>query len=222
MLKTHVLASSAEGRPIQIVELVNEPPTILIVGGVHGDEPQGAFVGNCLVELLQTRIGEMMDEHLIIVPRLNPDGLERGSRKNSQGVDINRNFPTANWQKIAPENANYGGPRASSEIETQLVLDLIRKYHFCRILTLHCIDSDRQCVNYDGPAQPLAELMARENGYPVKPDIGYATPGSLGTWTGYERQIPTITLELPAHQDQEQCWRENRDAIMNFIQADIE
>ncbi|MCH8969792.1 MAG: DUF2817 domain-containing protein [Planctomycetes bacterium] len=222
MLKTHMLATSAEGRPIHAYELENESPAILIVGGMHGDEPQSAFVADRIVELLQTRIGDMMHEHLIVVPQLNPDGLERGSRKNSREVDINRNFPTANWSQNEPDDAYYGGPSAGSEPETQLILELIRRHGPRRILTVHCIDGERQCVNFDGPAEALARAMAKENGYEVRSDIGHATPGSLGTWAGYERQIPTVTLELPADETDEKCWQDNRDAVMSFIQAAIE
>ena len=82
MVKTHMLASSVEGRPIHAYELENDAPAILIFGGMHGDEPQSAFAAERIVELLNTRVGEMMDEHLIVVPRLNPDALERGTRKN--------------------------------------------------------------------------------------------------------------------------------------------
>ena len=222
MLKTHMLANSAEGRPIHVYELENESPAILIVGGMHGDEPQSAFVADRIVELLQTRIGDMMNEHIIVVPRLNPEGLERGSRKNSRDVDINRNFPTANWSQNEPGDAYYGGLSAGSEPETQLILELIRQHGPRRILTIHCIDGERQCVNFDGPAEELAQVMAKENGYEVRSDIGHATPGSLGTWAGYERQIPTVTLELPANETDEKCWQDNRDAVMSFIQAAIE
>lgn len=222
MLKTHMLANSAEGRPIHVYELENESPAILIIGGMHGDEPQSAFVADRIVELLQTRIGDMMNEHLIVVPRLNPEGLERGSRKNSRDVDINRNFPTANWSQNEPGDAYYGGLSAGSEPETQLILELIRQHGPRRILTIHCIDGERQCVNFDGPAEELAQVMAKENGYEVRSDIGHATPGSLGTWAGYERQIPTVTLELPANEMDEKCWQDNRDAVMSFIQAAIE
>ena len=33
-------------------------------------------------------------------------------------------------------------------------------------------------------------------GYKIEPDIGYPTPGSLGTYAGLERQIPTLTYEI--------------------------
>lgn len=221
MLKTHVLATSVEGRPIHVHELTNEAPAILVVAGMHGDEPQSAFAGDCIVELLQTRVAEMLDEHLLVVPRLNPDGLSLGTRKNANGVDINRNFPTTNWKRTDPDDDYFGGQRAGSEPETQLVLDLIRRHEPRRILVIHCIDGDRYCVNFDGPTEDLASAMAKENGYPVQSDIGHPTPGSLGTWTGYERKIQTITLELPAEKDAEACWQENRDAFMNFVQAEF-
>lgn len=222
MLKTHMLATSAEGRSIHAYELDNDAPAILIVGGMHGDEPQSAFVADRIVELLQTRIAEMMDEHLIIVPRLNPDGLERHERRNGNGVDINRNFPTANWRQVAPDDEYHGGQMAGNEPETKLLLDLIRRHQPRRILNVHCIDGGRHCINYDGPAEDLAKIMARENGYEIRADIGHDTPGSLGVWAGYERHIPTVTLELPADEPEDKCWQENRDAVMNFIQAEFD
>lgn len=222
MLQTHVLATSAEGRPIHVYELANDAPVILIVAGIHGDETQSAFVGDCIIDLLNTSVGDMMDEHLLVVPRLNPDGLDRVVRKNGHGVDLNRNYPTANWALVDPEDPYYGGPNTASEPETEMMLKLIREYNPRRVLAVHCIEDDKYCINYDGPAEKLAKLMARENGYPIRSHIGHPTPGSLGTWMGYERKIPTITLELPEKREAEQSWQENRDAIMNFIQADFE
>ncbi|MCZ6653356.1 MAG: zinc carboxypeptidase, partial [Planctomycetota bacterium] len=126
------------------------------------------------------------------------------------------------WCQNEPVDAYYGGLSAGSETETQLILELIRQHGPRRILMIHCIDDVRHCVNYDGPAEELARAMAKENGYEVRSDIGHATPGSLGTWAGYERQIPTVTLELPANETDEKCWQDNRDAVMSFIQAAIE
>jgi protein MpaA len=51
-------------------------------------------------------------------------------------------------------------------------------------------------VNYDGPAETLAQKISDIIKYPVEASIGYPTPGSFGTYAGVERQIPTITLEL--------------------------
>ena len=53
------------------------------------------------------------------------------------------------------------------------------------------------CVNYDGPAAPWAQAVAAACGWPARADIGYPTPGSLGSWLGIDRGLPVLTLELP-------------------------
>jgi hypothetical protein len=53
------------------------------------------------------------------------------------------------------------------------------------------------CVNYDGPAAAWAEGVAAACGWPGRADIGYPTPGSLGSWLGVDRGLPVLTLELP-------------------------
>ncbi len=51
----------------------------------------------------------------------------------------------------------------------------------------------------NGPRTIL--LMAGVCGLPVKDDIGYPCPGSMGTYFGWERQLPVITLELAKPED---------------------
>ena len=45
---------------------------------------------------------------------------------------------------------------------------------------------------------PLVLLFAAAAGAPwfVKPSMGYATPGSLGSWMGRDRGQPILTLEF--------------------------
>jgi hypothetical protein len=40
--------------------------------------------------------------------------------------------------------------------------------------------------------------VASACGWPVRTNIGYPTPGSLGSWLGIDRGLPVLTLELPA------------------------
>jgi murein peptide amidase A len=53
------------------------------------------------------------------------------------------------------------------------------------------------CVNHDGPAEAWAQAVAGACGWPARADIGYPTPGSLGSWLGRDRRWPILTLELP-------------------------
>ena len=53
-------------------------------------------------------------------------------------------------------------------------------------------------------------------GYKVEESIGYPTPGSFGTYCGIERNIPTITLELPEKEDKELLWNTNKE-IFDYL-----
>lgn len=157
---------------------------ILVVGVVHGDEPQG--------EDLINRYLAANESGMLFIPSLNPDGKQLGRRTNSNGVDINRNFPTKNWE-LTPKNNYFGGETPASEIETKFLAEVIEEYKPRLILTLH---TPYKIVNYDGPAKEVSEKISEIIGYPVEESIGYPTPGSFGTYAGVERNIPTITLEM--------------------------
>lgn len=158
---------------------------ILVIGVFHGDEPQGKFL---IEEYLKTN----PNTELLFVPCLNPDGLHTNTRTNSNGVDLNRNFPAKNWE-LTEKNDSFGGVKPASEIETRFLIDIMDEYKPEAVLTLH---APFKVVNYDGPAQKIAEKIGRIIYYPVEKSIGYPTPGSFGTFSGIERNIPTITLEL--------------------------
>ena len=72
--------------------LAAERPTVLLVGQQHGDEPAGAEALLVLARELGTGLLEPLLERInvIIVPRANPDGAERGKRVTVNGLDMNR------------------------------------------------------------------------------------------------------------------------------------
>ena len=183
-------ATTKLGNKINLIGLGQDKNNILIIGVFHGDEPQGKYL---IEKYLQTH-----KSNLLFIPCLNPDGLQNNTRTNANGVDLNRNFPTANWgqdtSKAGDNPADYFvGTAPASEIETKFVIDIIEKYQPKLILTLH---APYKIVNYDGPAKETAQKISDIIGYPVEESIGYPTPGSFGTYCGVERNIPTITLEL--------------------------
>lgn len=162
--------------------------TILIIGGFHGEEPQGDFV---IRKYLVEKDFSKIKNNIYFIPCLNPWGKDRGIRVNSNGVDLNRNYPTKNWLQTEKDE-NYSGDRPASEVETNFMIKLLEQIKPDIILTLH---APLKCVNYDGPAKELADKIAEFCNYPVIEDLGYPTPGSFGTYCGVERNIPTITLE---------------------------
>ncbi|MFA7658574.1 MAG: DUF2817 domain-containing protein [Candidatus Gastranaerophilaceae bacterium] len=167
--------------------------TVLIIGVVHGDEPQGKFLIENYLENSKNKSSGLPENRMLLIPCLNPDGLALGTRQNANLVDINRNFPTQNWQNAPFTPEYFGGEKCFSEIETKFVMKILEKFSPDVIFTLH---TPFKVVNYDGPAKDIAKRISEIIKYPVKKQIGYPTPGSFGTYAGIERKIPIITLEL--------------------------
>lgn len=206
---------SVEERPIEAFFRPGPSDHMTMVfGAFHGDEPKTVHVARRLIEWLASDATVGCDGGWVVVPVVNPDGFVRRKRRNANGIDLNRNFPTQNWTVGRRRSRMFGGTEAASEPETRAVIHLIDKVHPTRVITIHSIGAHRFCNNYDGPAQAWAESMSRLNGYPAAGSIGYPTPGSFGTWIGVERQIPTITLELPSHHSSKRCWADNREALL--------
>ena len=160
----------------------NSKSPVIIIGCFHGDEPQGKY-------LTEKYLANKPDTSLLFIPCLNEYGFKHNIRTNSNGVDLNRNFPTKNWIESEKDNF-YGGKEPASEEETRFVIDTIERVKPKLILTLH---APYKVVNYDGPARKISEKISEIIGYPVEESIGYPTPGSFG--------IPTITLELDEEAD---------------------
>ena len=188
------VGKSVRGRAIIASVFGNGTKRVLVLGGIHGNEPSSAVVAKALsATLLREPVAS--GPTIIIVSEVNPDGLVEASRVNANGVDINRNFPSTSWRSDYPDLNHYPGHEPASEPETRAIIDLIKRYPPDLIITLHAALG---CMNWDGPAEETAAMMAAINGYPLCQSLGYETPGSLGTLVGEDSKIPTVTIELRA------------------------
>lgn len=169
---------------------------LLIHAGIHGEEGETTVV---LSRALRT-LAEP-SPHCAVVLAANPDGLMRGTRGNAHAVDLNRNFPTADWAPDpvmhrstldAPRDVALSpGSSRGSEPEVGSLVRLIEDLQPQTVVALHaplaCIDDAKQ--------GPLAAWIAERTGLPLVADVGYPTPGSFGTWGG-ERGVGVVTYEL--------------------------
>jgi protein MpaA len=87
-----VVGHSRDGVALRAYGLL-EPGTPLVFAAIHGSEPESTIVLSAALRTLP--VGT---PRCAVVLALNPDGLLRGTRGNAAGVDLNRNFPAADWK----------------------------------------------------------------------------------------------------------------------------
>lgn len=196
--KVQIMAdcSSSEKRPIYHYERLGvnpKPAKVLVFSLIHGDETHAGTVGRFWMERLET-----IDPRNTwrVVPVLNPDGVLLKTRTNANKVDVNRNFPTLDWDEKAlsywkrQTNSNprrYPGGTGASEPETLCALKHIEDFKPDFVVSIH---TPLKVLDYDGPkiAPPKFDYLPWRS-------LGHY-PGSLGRFLWHERQIPVLTMEL--------------------------
>lgn len=219
--RVEIIATSVSGAPIELHRFPSASvaaQNVLLFAGIHGDEPTTVGVVRRLLDELESGVSSGT-VNLYVIPVVNPDGLALKSRSNAKQVDLNRNFPAANWKTSQRRTQYWNGLSPLSEPESRALHDLVLRLKPVRILSLHSIKAGKHGNNYDGPAREIAELLASKNQYPVLPSMGYPTPGSFGSWAGVDLKIPTITLELPSNVSADKAWQQNRDALWAFVRG---
>lgn len=197
-------AQTAEKTPIECyLSLHGTQRPLLFVGGVHGDEPEGVELATQLLLWLQKNNKDSFHPW-ILIPCLNIDGYKLNQRVNSRGVDLNRNFPSPDWSPQTKAPRYYPGDKPASEPEVQALVQLIEKYKPKVITHFH---SWEPCVVYTGGAgKKVAEILGSGTNYPVREDIGYPTPGSLGQYGWMNHQTPVICIEAQDRSDLKTIW----------------
>ena len=186
------LGRSVQGRAINVVRIGDPaaPRKVLVVGCIHGDEPEGRKV----VDLLRTATPPPGVE-LLLVPNLNPDGLQRHTRQNAHGVDLNRNSSQGRRFLGGPGTRYYGGPRAFSEPETGAIRALILRVRPAVTVWYHQPFGLVDRPETGGDA--ISRAYARVSGLRFSPLA--PRPGSMSRWENVRvRPGSSIVVELPA------------------------
>ena len=187
---------SVEGKPIYHYDRMSPNESgkrILTFALIHGDEGPSGTVARTWMERL-SKIDPQ--NHWRIVPVLNPDGWAKSKRVNARGIDLNRNFPTANWdmesQKrwVVSEDKDprrFPGAVAASEPETKCAMTHIDNFHPDFIISIH---TPFGVLDFDGPRMKFPE-------YNDLPWFSLGNfPGSMGRYMWIERRVPVLTIEL--------------------------
>ena len=212
----------------------------LIMCGVHGDEITPIKFCYDIIYDLSDFKWDFTNRVVIVAPLVSPDSFfkDKPTRTNGRGVDVNRNFPTKDWnaqalslwkKKYRKDKRRYPGNKSLSEQETVFQINLIKRYQPSKIISVH---SPLGLLDYDGPVPKkrtspieakdlLVTMSEKASGYKVS-NYPYF-PGSLGNWAGNELGIPTYTLELPPidSRQSDNYWKLFRGAIHHAIEQAV-
>lgn len=164
---------------------------LLVLGQMHGDEPYGRYV----VDQVR-RLTPRKDTAIWTVRTLNPDGAAFRQRRNSAGVDLNRNFPDG-WLPGQQGSLYYSGPRAASEPETQAFMAGVQQIAPDAIVSYHqhanLIDRGRA-----KKTRKWVYRLSRDLHLPVR-RISCVTPcaGTMTGWFNASFAGWALTVELP-------------------------
>jgi|688.fasta_scaffold291464_2 hypothetical protein len=209
------VGASVDGRPLRVMRLGSGPRRALWIGGIHGDEREGAVATAELPRAFLRTPGAAERVTLTILEDANPDGSAQRTRGNRNGVDLNRNYPAKNY---LPGDGR--GARPLDQPEAKALHDLLLEVKPDVTIVAHAWRGDT-FINFDGPAEGLAARFGRESGMRVKPSDKIApTPGSLGSWVGHKLRWPILTLEYLRGSDPRANWEKTQAAILAVILGD--
>ena len=215
--------------------------TTIIFCGVHGDEITPVKFCFDIMKHLSVNQNKFIGNRIIVAPLVTPDSFLKKypSRTNAKGIDVNRNFPTIDWdkdairlwkQKYSSDKRRFPGHQSKTEQEVHFQINLINRYNPSKIISVH---APLTIIDYDGPSKNhsgedhegknlLVQMSKKADGYKVKNYPFF--PGSLGNWAGNERGIPTYTVELPTsdNRQHEKYWKKFESAITHAITHRLE
>lgn len=199
------IGSSVRGRDLTLLTRAVADPShrVLVVGGIHGNEPVSPPTVRGLVA------ADIPDGiEVLLVPEANPDGVAAGVRCNANGVDLNRNFPWG-WR------AETGGPGPLSEPETAALAALIQATTPDVVVWVH--QPYGYVSSIGATADAYENAWAAGSGLPVRPDV--TQHGGGESWTALDAARPSMLIEIDTWNDSPEIVASNRSGFEALLDA---
>jgi carboxypeptidase D len=247
--KLESIGQSVQGRELWVIEISDNPgvneiePEFKYVANMHGDETVGRELSLYLIEWLVEGYGNnqratdlINNTDIFIMPTMNPDGFENGSRYNANGVDLNRDFPD--------QFTDLSNTVSGRQPETRAVMEWTWDHHFVLSANMH---TGALVANYpfDGPnsgsysaspdddlfvhisrtyadAHPNMESGGFNNGI-TNGSQWYAIFGGMQDWNYVWEDDCDITLEQhevkwPNSSQLAGLWEDHREPLLAYME----
>ena len=229
-----IIGYSVEGKPIYALVISDNPssmevnePKIRLSGYIHGNE---YISGEILIRfishltgtydaaqpgLIETKL--VNNRYIVVIPMINPDGVSRSVRNNSNNVDLNRNFDE-HWTNLSDHGAYpFSEPESAAirDFSLTTVFHLSATYHSGAVVVnlpfdyggksddVIVIPVENDFVEY------LGLIYAESGSQPFKdnPDImtasgiinggdWYVVDGSMQDWSYVDTGCLDMTIEV--------------------------
>ena len=192
-----------------------EERSFVIVGSIDGTQSDTRDFVVELINFLEASPSEIpLGTAFHLIPSINPDGIARSSRYNSNGIDLNRNWDTSNWTSDPPVpgspegRAGVGGERPMSEPEvlalSSYLADLKKVTDDAYLVILHSSVQTTSGHVFPGytatglhrQSENAAREVAVQLGYSFSTEWEYDTPGEAINWAA-ENGIVSIDILWP-------------------------
>lgn len=201
------IGGSVRGRSITGYRFGSGASKIVFVGGMHGNEKSSVYTLNAWVDYLENHAHELpANRSIIVIPNSSPDSFAASRRTNMNNVDLNRNYPSNDWQTgiYMPGNQylpNGGGMTPLDQPESSALASFIQRENPRAVLTYHAV-ARIVITNDAGDSVSLGQKYASDAGYKFSSGANsggtfeYATTGEFEDWLADREGIPAILVEL--------------------------
>jgi len=222
------IGTSIRGKPIEAMTLGGGPRKIYILGGFHGDEPEGPEAAAKLpAALVPEMISEAGEKSTIrIVRDMNPDGTALKTKGNTRGTDLNRNWPTSDFIS----DPKRGGKKAESELETTAILKDLVAFKPDVVIVFETAVTGRgpdvAVENGGAGAVSMAYDFASaartiDPRWRVATETRYRTPGSVQSYVGRNLRKPVVTVQFRRGEDAQTNVTAVTKSIVEMAKAEI-
>lgn len=157
--------ASLERRPLQFAVWGSGKRTVLVMGPLAGDRPEGVGIIDKLAAYM-TKAKLVPGMRVLVVRDPNPDGRARGWPYNARAVDLDTNFPTAGWRKTPRADRWSSGRVPRSEPETRAVVRILQEIGPQRVVFI-ATGTRGNSVGYLGAGEAIARQAAAAADLPL-------------------------------------------------------